>query len=77
MQDVTIDKSIHHGNFCQYFDVPNRFVSHFDYYPDFTGANVKPQIISNYDGKRHCIECGTKHHFITKLFKDLLYKGKH
>jgi di/tripeptidase len=27
------------------------FVSHFDTTPDFTGANVKPQIIPNYDGK--------------------------
>ncbi len=27
------------------------FISHFDTTPDFTGANVKPQIIKNYDGK--------------------------
>jgi tripeptide aminopeptidase len=27
------------------------FVSHFDTTPDFTGANVKPQIITNYDEK--------------------------
>ncbi len=27
------------------------FISHFDTTPDFTGANVKPQIIENYDGK--------------------------
>lgn len=27
------------------------FVSHFDTTPDFTGTNVKPQIIENYDGK--------------------------
>ena len=27
------------------------FVSHYDTTPDFTGLNVKPQIISNYDGK--------------------------
>lgn len=26
------------------------FISHFDTSPDFTGANVKPQIIPNYDG---------------------------
>jgi di/tripeptidase len=26
------------------------FVSHFDTTPDFTGANVKPQIVSNYEG---------------------------
>jgi tripeptide aminopeptidase len=27
------------------------FISHFDTSPDFTGANVKPQIIDAYDGK--------------------------
>ena len=26
------------------------FISHFDTSPDFTGANVRPQIIENYDG---------------------------
>lgn len=26
------------------------FISHYDTTPDFTGANVKPQIIENYDG---------------------------
>ncbi|MBT8376772.1 MAG: peptidase T, partial [Bacteroidia bacterium] len=26
------------------------FISHFDTSPDFTGANVKPQVINNYDG---------------------------
>ncbi|MBQ4822793.1 peptidase T [Aquimarina sp. MMG016] len=33
-------------------DVPTiGFISHFDTTPDFTGANVNPQIIENYDGK--------------------------
>lgn len=27
------------------------FISHFDTSPDFSGTNVKPQIIKNYDGK--------------------------
>ena len=27
------------------------FISHFDTSPDFTGANVKPQIVNNYNGK--------------------------
>ena len=27
------------------------FVSHFDTSPDFTGKNVKPQIVKNYNGK--------------------------
>ena len=33
-------------------DVPNiGFISHFDTSPDFSGTNVKPQVIKNYDGK--------------------------
>ena len=33
-------------------DVPTiGFISHFDTSPDFSGTNVKPQIINNYDGK--------------------------
>jgi len=33
-------------------DVPTiGFISHFDTSPDFSGANVNPQIIPNYDGK--------------------------
>src|SRR5690554_1266000 len=27
------------------------FISHFDTSPDFTGANINPQIVENYDGK--------------------------
>ena len=26
------------------------FIAHYDTTPDFTGANVKPQIVKNYDG---------------------------
>ena len=34
-------------------DVPTiGFISHFDTTPDFTGANVKPQIIEDYDGNK-------------------------
>lgn len=34
------------------YDVPTiGFISHIDTSPDFTGANVNPQIIENYDGK--------------------------
>jgi tripeptide aminopeptidase len=33
------------------YEVPTiGFVSHFDTTPDFTGKDVKPQIIKNYDG---------------------------
>ena len=55
MQDVSIDdnayimatlpSNVEH-------DVPTiGFISHFDTSPDFTGANVKPQIIENYNGE--------------------------
>jgi tripeptide aminopeptidase len=27
------------------------FISHFDTSPDFTGTNVKPQFVENYNGK--------------------------
>ena len=53
------------------------FISHFDTTPDFTGANVKPQIIANYDGKD--IVLNTEHNIVLspKYFKDLLqYKGQ-
>ena len=53
------------------------FVSHFDTTPDFTGANVKPQIIKNYDGKD--IVLNEKENIILSpnYFKDLLqYKGQ-
>jgi tripeptide aminopeptidase len=55
MQDVTIDDKAYimatlPSNVTH--EVPTiGFVSHFDTTPDFTGANVKPQIITNYDGK--------------------------
>jgi di/tripeptidase len=53
MQDVTIDdKSYIMATLPSNVDheVPTiGFVSHFDTTPDFTGANVKPQIIPNYE----------------------------
>ena len=53
------------------------FVSHFDTTPDFTGANVKPQIVKNYDGGD--IVLNKKQNIILSpsYFKDLLqYKGQ-
>ncbi len=53
------------------------FISHFDTSPDFTGANVKPQIIENYDGKD--ITLNTEENIILSpsYFDDLLmYKGQ-
>lgn len=54
MSEVTIDKNAYimatlPSNVDH--EVPTiGFISHFDTSPDFTGANVKPQIIENYDG---------------------------
>jgi len=53
------------------------FVAHFDTTPDFTGANVKPQIVKNYDGGD--IVLNKKQNIILSpsYFKDLLhYKGQ-
>ncbi|MCX6171288.1 MAG: peptidase T [Flavobacterium sp.] len=53
------------------------FVSHFDTTPDFTGKDVKPQVIVNYDGGD--IVLNKKQNIILSpnYFKDLLqYKGQ-
>lgn len=53
------------------------FVSHYDTTPDFTGANVKPQIIPNYNGED--IVLNAEHNIVLSpnYFKDLLqYKGQ-
>jgi tripeptide aminopeptidase len=51
------------------------FVSHFDTTPDFTGANVKPQIIPNYDGKD--IVLNMEQYYLSPYFKELSqYKGQ-
>lgn len=53
------------------------FISHFDTSPDFTGANVKPQIVEDYDGKD--IVLNEKEDIILSpdYFEDLLhYKGQ-
>jgi len=53
------------------------FISHFDTSPDFTGANVNPQIIENYNGKD--IVLNTEENIVLSpdYFEDLLqYKGQ-
>ncbi|WP_047547086.1 peptidase T [Psychroserpens sp. Hel_I_66] len=53
------------------------FVSHFDTTPDFTGANVKPQIIENYDGKDIILNAAENIVLSSDYFEDLLlYKGQ-
>lgn len=59
-------------------DVPTiGFVSHFDTTPDFTGANVKPQVITNYDGGDIVLNAKENIVLSPSYFKDLLqYKGQ-
>jgi tripeptide aminopeptidase len=53
------------------------FISHFDTSPDFTGANVKPQIIENYDGKDIMLNKSEDIVLSPDYFEDLLlYKGQ-
>ncbi|WP_033956283.1 peptidase T [Psychroserpens jangbogonensis] len=58
-------------------DVPTiGFVSHFDTSPDFTGANVKPRIIEDYDGKDITLNETENIILSPDYFEDLLlYKG--
>lgn len=59
-------------------DVPTiGFISHFDTSPDFTGTNVKPQIIENYDGKDIILNESKNIILSPEYFDDLLqYKGQ-
>lgn len=53
------------------------FISHFDTSPDFTGANVKPQIIKDYDGKDIILNAEENIVLSPDYFEDLLlYKGQ-
>ena len=81
MSDVTIDENAYimatlPSNVDH--DTPTiGFVSHFDTTPDFTGANVKPQIIENYDGKDIVLNATENIVLSPDYFDDLLqYKGQ-
>ena len=53
------------------------FVSHIDTTPDFTGANIKPQIHHNYDGKDILLHKEENIVLSPSYFDDLLqYKGQ-
>lgn len=53
------------------------FISHFDTSPDFTGANVKPQIVENYDGGDIVLNKDLGIVLSPNYFEDLLlYKGQ-
>jgi len=81
MEDVTIDKHAYimatlPSNVDH--DVPTiGFVAHFDTTPDYTGANVKPQIVPNYDGKDILLNRDENIVLSPDYFEDLLmYKGQ-
>ena len=81
MHDVTIDDNAYimatlPSNVAH--DVPTiGFISHFDTSPDFTGANVKPQIIENYDGQDIVLNKEKNIVLSPSYFEDLLlYKGQ-
>ncbi|MCD0466172.1 peptidase T [Flavobacterium sp. ENC] len=81
LQDVTIDDKAYimatlPSNVAHEVPVIG-FVSHFDTSPDFSGANVKPQIIENYDGKDIILNAEKNIILSPNYFKDLLqYKGQ-
>ncbi|WP_024768810.1 peptidase T [Aquimarina macrocephali] len=53
------------------------FISHFDTSPDFTGANVNPQIVENYDGKDITLNASENIILSPDYFEDLIqYKGQ-
>ena len=60
------------------YEVPTiGFVSHFDTTPDFTGKDVKPQIVTNYDGGDIVLNAEKNIVLSPSYFKDLLlYKGQ-
>ncbi len=81
MQDVSIDDNAYimatlPSNMAENIPIIG-FISHFDTTPDFTGTNVNPQIIENYDGKDIVLNASNNIILSPDYFKDLLlYKGQ-
>lgn len=81
MQEVTIDENAYimatlPSNVNK--KVPTiGFISHFDTTPDFSGTNINPQIIENYDGKDIVLNAEKNIILSPDYFDDLLqYKGQ-
>jgi tripeptide aminopeptidase len=81
MQDITMDENAYimatlPSNLD--YKVPTiGFISHFDTSPDFSGKDVKPQIIKNYDGKDIVLNRDKNIVLSPGYFDDLLqYKGQ-
>ena len=81
LKDVTIDENAYIMATLP-SNVPHQvptigFISHFDNTPDFTGKDVKPQIIENYDGKDITLNQEQNIILSPSYFEDLLlYKGQ-
>lgn len=81
MTDVTIDQNGYvMGTLESNVDgsVPTiGFVSHYDTSPDFSGANVKPRVVPDYDGGDIVLNAEQNIVLSPSYFKDLLmYKGQ-
>ncbi len=81
LSDVTIDENAYimatlPSNVD--YEVPTiGFIAHFDTTPDFTGANVNPQIVENYDGGDIILNKEQNIVLSPSYFSDLLlYKGQ-
>ena len=81
MNDITLDKNCYvmatlPSNLD--YEVPTiGFISHIDTTPDYTGANVNPQIHYNYDGKDIILNESENIVLSPSYFEDLLqYKGQ-
>ncbi|MFD2561646.1 peptidase T [Aquimarina rubra] len=81
LEEVTIDENAYimatlPSNVAH--DVPTiGFISHFDTTPDFTGANVNPQIVESYDGKDIILNEEENIILSPSYFEDLKqYKGQ-
>ena len=81
MHDVSIDDNAYimatlPSNVEQ--DIPTiGFIAHFDTSPDFTAANVNPQIIENYNGEDIVLSAEENIVLSPNYFEDLLlYKGQ-
>ena len=81
MQEVSIDENAYimatlPSNSAKKLPIIG-FISHFDTSPDFIGANVKPQIIENYDGSDIILDKEQNIILSPAYFEDLLlYKGQ-
>lgn len=81
MKDVTIDDNAYiMATLPSNIDRPTPtigFISHFDTTPDFSGTDVNPQIIRNYDGKDIVLNAQENIILSPDYFDDLLlYKGQ-